>query len=172
MVVGNQAVGCVLALCLVLVLGACVDLGVSPNDPFAASREDGAFDTHIPLERQHFDLTDDAESGIIQPQFVNQSEIELFYQAPSLYLVRLEKWTGGEWEDRGSWYSIIPIPRVRTLAPGDTLRAPTLNLRHVSERVIDGPGYYRLVFAVYSDYESPELIPEVDRASDPFEVIP
>lgn len=134
---------------------------------------EGKNDLNIPMESQHYDLTDNTTDAIIEVKFINKSGGNVYYLAPSFF-VTLQQMDDEEWKDQGPWYFIAAGgQRVHTLAPGDTLDTIDLDLRDVVANwdLIRSSSLYRIHFKIYEDEDLEELIPVTDRVSDPFTVI-
>ncbi len=159
------------------IIGSLLALGIflsGCNNMTMPALGEGEFDTEIPLESNRYDLRNNTTDGVIEVKFINRSDVNLYFLAPGG--ITLQKWNGKEWKDRGRWYRVpAVVPRVHTLAPGDTLGSESfiLDLRNVTSNmdIISSSGLYRIHFEIYRDEDVEELIPEADRVSDPFEVI-
>jgi predicted small lipoprotein YifL len=99
-----------------------------------------------------------------QPILVNQGTVSIY--APMNEYVYIEQWTGQEWINRTSWFTVDGYGTSLPIAPGDSLAALPMDFGYVNNRA----GIYRFVFEVALDPNGRNLVPEADRVSQPFEV--
>jgi hypothetical protein len=78
----------------------------------------------------------------------------------------IEQWSENGWINRSPWFTVDGADVSFPVAPGDSLTSPPMSFWYVNRRA----GTYRFVFEVALDRVGSHLIPEEQRASQPFEV--
>jgi hypothetical protein len=95
---------------------------------------------------------------------VNQGALPIY--APMNEYVYVEHWNGKHWINRTPWFAVDGIGRSFAVAAGDSLAAMPMDFDYVNNR----PGIYRFIFEVALDPQGHHLLPEAERASEPFEL--
>jgi len=105
-----------------------------------------------------------AQDQAAQPTLVNQGTVPIY--APMNEYVYVEQWSGEDWINRIPWFVVDGHGPSFPIAAGDSLAAPPMDFEYVNNRA----GIYRFVFEVALDPSGRHLVPEADRASQPFEL--
>jgi hypothetical protein len=114
----------------------------------------------VRTDKRVYSLAVDREARIT---LVNQGPVTIY--APMNEYVYVEQWDGDEWINRRPWFAVDGVGISFPVVPGDSL-AEAMDFRYVNNQA----GTYRFLFEVALDPRGRRLVPEADRASEPFEL--
>jgi hypothetical protein len=142
---------------LSILLALTATAGCGSTDPSGL----GVADLLVKTDKSVYSLSVDAEARVI---LINRGPVQIY--APMNEYVYVEQWSENGWINRSPWFTVDGADVSFPVAPGDSLTSPPMSFWYVNRRA----GTYRFVFEVALDRVGSHLIPEEQRASQPFEV--